>query len=286
MFRVLEGRAQHFSGLTSLSALRTVTADTAHARAPPGPTDMEQAEPMEVAQPVRQRRKGPLAYLAAVETGQRRPPRGASALEELAPTAWRSLNRDGLLDVLRKLDDCSVPSASVRGELERLARLCDSIDTESVVAPRNVFVAVGGTTALLRLLAVSPAEAGGGSAARAAARLLSGVRNDCLFLLRELCFTTDGFSEMLSKHEYVIPRCFELMVRLRSCHDMTGSLPDNGGCILIVSGLAGLVIDIRERRRPGRGATGGVGQDFFFEEGGKSRRARPWYEQGGIGALL
>lgn len=155
-----------------------------------------------------------MGYLAAVETGQRRPPRGASALAELAPTAYRSLNRDGLLDVLRKLDECAVPNASIRGDLERLARLCDSPDADALASPRQVIVALGGANSLVRLLAPTPAEAAGGSQARAAARLLAGTRNDVLFLLRELSFTTDGFSEMLSRHTYVILRCFELMVRL------------------------------------------------------------------------
>lgn len=164
----------------------------------------------------RRRSRGPLARLAAMETGQCRPPRGTAALQEMAPTAFRALNRDGLLDVLKKLDECTVPSASVRGELERLARLCDAADSET--DSRQLIIALGGTGALLRLLAASPAEAQGGSQARASARVLSGTRNDVLFLLRELCFTTEGFSEMLSRNSYVILRCFELMVRPQRLH--------------------------------------------------------------------
>ena len=146
-----------------------------------------------------------------MEQGLRRPSRGARALSELAPEKYKALNKEGLLDALRAVES----GQNVRAELATLARLCELTGTGVPERPgaesaRETVISLGGAIVLLRLLASEPSAPP--SSSRGEPRGGVDVRNDALFMLRELCFTQPGFADSLANHPYAIQRCFELMV--------------------------------------------------------------------------
>ena len=159
------------------------------------------------------RRRGGLAShrrLQNIELGLARPTRGPQALAELAPAAYKTLNREGLLDALRAVER----NGDVRVEMATLARLCDLTGTGVPERPgadsaRETVISLGVSLVLLRLLAAEPVAP---SSARSESRAPE-QRNESLFMLRELCFTQPGFAESLANHPYAIQRCFELMAR-------------------------------------------------------------------------
>ena len=162
-----------------------------------------------------QRDAGPApSLLFARETGRRTVRPGAAALAALAPGAYRQLDREGLLEALRSVE---AGGPNLRSSLATVARLCDLGGTGAPERPgagtcRNTFIALGGATALLRLLTFGSGAPGRPAPTDEEAEA-SSVYNDALSLLRELCYLHQGFAETLACHPYAIPRCFELMAR-------------------------------------------------------------------------